>query len=136
MFTCNQVIATVQCGFIAPEGWNQANTRWNGDCVSGNADGLGVLKEFENRKVKRFIFGRFVKGEIQQGVIDQKDGYSSGQFKSGVLITSEDRQVFIDSFRVAAKAASLVASRYRKLGNKGSAQFYEKKRKELEQQMN
>jgi hypothetical protein len=135
LFTCNQVIAVVECGFSVPEGWKQANTRWDGECVAGKAEGLGVLKEFENRKAKRFFFGRLVEGQIQQGVIDQAEGYVAGQFKRGVLVPSEDRQVFIDSFRLAEQAASLVASRFRKVGNKASAQYYETKQKQLEQQM-
>lgn len=44
-----------KCSFKAPKDWIEKKTHWNGQCSDGYANGLGILKEFENGKVKRFF---------------------------------------------------------------------------------
>ncbi|HQX12820.1 MAG TPA: hypothetical protein PLV19_01435 [Nitrosomonas sp.] len=124
-----------KCSFKAPKDWIEKKTHWNGQCSDGYANGLGILKEFENGKVKRFFFGKINKGEIEFGVIDQPDGYTAGKFSDGIIVPSDDRQTYIDAFNVAKKAAIKAANNFRKIGNKASAQFYENKAKELYNQM-
>ena len=123
------------CGFNAPDGWSRKATQWDGNCVAGRAEGLGVLKEYSEKKVKRFFFGRLKSGDIEFGVIDQDEGFMAGSFAKGALIPSDDRQTFIDAFAEAEKASSQAASRFSKTGNKASAGFYERKAKELREQM-
>ncbi len=123
------------CGFSAPSGWNQVDSRWDGDCAAGMADGLGVLKEYSGGKVVRFFFGRVRNGNIELGVIDQADGFVAGKFDHGQLIPSDDRQAYIDAFREAEQAAKQAASRFKTAGNAASYRFYETKAKELADQM-
>jgi hypothetical protein len=130
-----QAMASDACAFNAPHGWNQSSTRWDGECRAGHADGLGILKEFSNRKVKRFFFGRVKDGNLDLGVIDQAEGYVAGRFAQGRLVPSGERQSFVSAFAEAEKAASQAASRFSKAGNKASARFYEAKARELREQM-
>ena len=123
------------CRFSAPDGWKQKATQWDGDCRAGLAEGIGVLKEYRDNKVKRFFFGRLKRGDIEFGVIDQNEGFVAGSFSDGHLIPSDDRQTFIRAFAEAEKAAAQASSRYRNAGNKASAEFYERKAKELREQM-
>lgn len=128
-------MASDACAFNAPYGWSQNSTRWDGECRAGHADGIGILKEFSNRKVKRFFFGRVKDGNLDLGVIDQAEGYVAGQFAQGRLVPSEDRQIFVSAFAEAEKATSQAASRFSKAGNKASARFYKAKARELREQM-
>ena len=130
-----QATAYGACAFNVPDGWNQSSTRWDGDCRAGHADGLGILKEFSDQKVKRFFFGRLKDGDLELGVIDQAEGYTAGRFANGHLVPSEDRQSVVSAFAEAEKAASQAASRFSKAGNQASARFYEGKAKELREQM-
>lgn len=137
VFWANLVAANANsdCTFSTPDGWSQANTRWDGACENGKASGLGVLKEYKGEKVMRFYFGSLKNGGLHIGVIDQDGGYIAGQFANGRLVPSDDRQTFINAFTVAEKAASETAKRFEKERNKGSSQFYSRKAKELSEQM-
>jgi len=123
------------CGFSAPAGWKQTDSRWDGGCAAGFADGLGVLKEISGGKVVRFFFGRIRNGNIEIGVIDQADGFIAGNFDRGQFVASYDRQIYIDAFKHAEQAAQQAASRFKAAGNEASARFYENKAKELASQM-
>ena len=123
------------CGFSVPADWVQADSRWDGSCAAGLADGLGVLKEYSGGKVARFFFGRVHGGNIELGVIDQADGFVAGKFDHGQLVPSDDRQAYIDAFREAEQAAKQAASRFKAAGNEASFRFYENKAKELAGQM-
>jgi len=123
------------CVFTAPAGWNQAATRWDGVCKDGHAEGLGVLKEYQQQKVVRFFFGRLEHGELKLGVIDQPEGFVAGAFAKGAPVPSEDRQRAIDAFAEAEKAANEAASRFTKSGKQASAKFYAAKAKELREQL-
>lgn len=45
------------CAISPPEGWVRSAVRRDGACHAGLADGLGVLKEFSRKSVKRLFFG-------------------------------------------------------------------------------
>jgi hypothetical protein len=128
-------LSKAACEFNVPDDWSRKTTQWDGNCLAGRAEGLGVLKEYSNKKVKRFFFGRLKGGEIEFGVIDQEEGFVAGSFANGQPISSDDRQTFINAFNEAEKAASQAASRFNKAGNRASAGFYERKAKELREQM-
>jgi len=123
------------CVFTAPAGWNQTATRWDGACHDGHAEGLGVLKEYQQQKVVRFFFGRLEHGELKLGVIDQPEGFVAGQFAKGAPLPSDDAQRTVDAFAEAEKAATEVASRFSKAGKSASAKFYTAKAKELREQL-
>jgi len=123
------------CEFKVPSGWSQANTRWDGDCVAGVADGLGILKEYSGNQVARWFFGSLRNGDVELGVIDQSEGYIAGKFTHGQLLSSPDRQTYLDAFEQAEQAASQAASRFKQVGNQASARFYADKARELAEQM-
>jgi hypothetical protein len=123
------------CAISLPEGWVQSAVRWDGTCHAGVADGLGVLKEFSGKNVKRLFFGLVKNGELMSGVIDQQDGYIAGSFERGRRVQSEDRQTVISAFDKAAAAAEEAAKRFEKAGNKASSRFYQAKAKSLQEQL-
>ena len=119
-----------------PEGWAAGSARWDGACAGSQADGLGVLKEQQGAAVKRMFLGRAAKGELALGVVDIPDeGYMAGRFSAGKLQPTDDRQLIIQAFDEAAKAATAAADRFEKAGNAGSAKFYRAKAKALREQM-
>ena len=121
--------------FDAPEGWSRTATRWDGDCVGGLANVLGVLKGFEGRQVERLFFGTMAGGELEFGVFDGPEGYMAGKFSKGSPVPSDDCPTYVSAFAEGEKAADLAAGRYRRSGNQGSAKFYEGKAKALREQM-
>ncbi len=127
--------AQASCLFTPPQGWAKEATRWDGDCLAGQADGVGVLKEFSGSSVKRFYFGSMKDGSPQLGVVDQTDGYIAGRFINGNVVASDERQDYVSAFAEAEKAANHVAGRFAKAGNKGSAAFYKGKAKALREQL-
>lgn len=119
-----------------PESWAANALRWDGECTDGLANGLGVLKEQQGTTVQRSFFGRVEKGELVLGVIDTPDqGFSAGQFTQGRVQPTDERQVLIDAFEVAAQAAGAAATRFEQAGNKASAQFYRGKEQTFHQQL-
>jgi hypothetical protein len=130
-----QAAAPAACAFTTPAGWSQAATRWDGACKDGHAEGLGVLKEYQQQKVVRFFFGRLEHGEPKLGVIDQPEGFVAGQFAKGEPLQSDDRQRLIDAFAEGEKAANEAASRFSKAGKQASAKFYAAKAKSLREQL-
>lgn len=123
------------CAFTAPAGWSQKATRWDGECREGHAEGLGVLKEYQQQKVVRFFFGRLEHGELKLGVIDQPEGFVAAQFAKGEPLPSDDRQRTVDAFAEGEKAANEAASRFSKAGKQASAKFYAAKAKALREQL-
>lgn len=123
------------CSFNVPPTWDKKMTQWDGECKSGRADGLGVLKEYKNKKAVRIFLGQMKLGNVEFGVIDQNDGYIAGHFENGTVKASDDRQIYLDAFREGEKAASEAAKRFEKSGNKKSAKFYLDKAKDLRDQM-
>ena len=133
--TSTQASTQSACVFSAPAGWNQTTTRWDGACRDGHADGLGVLKEYQQAKVVRFFFGRLEHGELALGVIDQPQGFVAAAFAKGEPVKSEDPQRTVSAFAEAEKAANEAASRFSKAGKQASAKFYAGKAKELREQL-
>lgn len=119
-----------------PEGWAAKALRWDGDCTGDLANGLGVLKEQQGTTVQRSFFGRVEKGQLSLGVIDTPGrGFSAGHFAQGRVQASDERQVYIDAFEVAAQAAGAAATRFEQAGNSASAQFYRGKEQAFQQQL-
>jgi hypothetical protein len=123
------------CAVSPPQGWVQSAVRWDGACHAGVADGLGVLKEYSGKDVKRLFFGLVTNGELKSGAIDQEDGYIAGRFEHGRVVQSQDRQSVISAFDKAAAAAEEAAKRFENAGNNASSRFYQAKAKALREQM-
>lgn len=124
------------CTFTTPAGWNQAGTSWVGACRDGRADGLGVLREVDDKKsVQRTFFGRLKQGALELGAIEQAGGYVAGTFKDGKPVPSDEQQPTIDGFREAEKAAKQISDTFRKSGDKASARLYKTKAKQLGEQI-
>ena len=131
------------CAISPPEGMEQSAVRWDGSCSAGVADGLGVLKEFSGKNVKRIFYGLVKNGEVRSGVIDEggdgsdrtRGGYRAGSFEHGRVVRSDDdmqnRNTLISAFDNAADAAEEAAKRFEKAGNKSSSQFYRARAKTL-----
>ena len=119
-----------------PEGWAASALRWDGDCANGVATGLGVLKELQGAAVQRSFFGRVDNGELLLGVIDTPEqGFSAGRFVQGRVQVSDERQVFIDAFELAAQAAGAAAARFEQAGNQASARLYRQKEQTFYEQL-
>lgn len=127
--------AQEDCAFTVPEGWNKANTNWDGPCRNGHAHGLGVLKDFAGKEINHAFFGRLKNGELALGAIDQPAGYIAGTFSSGKLVASDEQQSTINGFREAEKAAVQVLDRFKKAGYSAAINIYQKKLKRLRQQI-
>lgn len=129
--------ATAACSVATPpDSWAGSTARWDGACSGAQADGLGVLKEYQGAAVKRIFFGRAEKGELVLGVIDIPDqGYAAGRLDHGKLLTTDDRKTVLAAFDAAAQAASRAAETFDKAGNAESAKFYRAKAKALREQM-
>lgn len=123
-----------RCRFVPLEGW-LPDVRWNGACRDGRAEGLGTLREIRAGKVTRIFFGRLEKGEPRLGAIEQPDGYKAGRFEAGRVVGDGDRNVLIEAFDEASKAARHVADVYEKGGNAGSARLYRDKARKLAEQL-
>lgn len=130
-----QVSTQSACVFTVPAGWNQTATRWDGECRDGHAEGLGVLKEYQQQEVVRFFFGRLEHGELKLGVIDQAEGFVAAQFAKGKPLPSENRQHTVAAFAAAERAANEAANRFSKAGQQASAKFYAAKARELREQL-
>ncbi len=128
--------AFAACTVATPPEWSAGSARWDGECVSDIANGLGVLKEQQGTQVKRLFFGRVQHGELAEGVIEvPEQGFLAGRFEHGHLRPSDDRQTLIAAFAVAAQAAAAAAERFAQAGNSGSASFYRSKEQALREQL-
>ena len=135
LFSLVSSVSWGTCEFTAPEGWTPSKLRWDGPCKGGLAHGQGVLKDISKQPIERFFFGRFDKGQVMRGVIDQPDGFVAGDFRSGKVLASDDPQTTLNAFTEAKTAAKAVADKFRKAKSAASAKFYDDKAKSLAGQM-
>jgi len=129
------VRADLACKVTPPDGWRPDKVEWEGECRMGTAEGLGVLTQQAGPQHNFYFFGRVKHGEPDVGVLETDEGYEAGVFRQGKLSPSDDRQVAINAFRVAAMAAQQAAERYRKRGKLGLARDFRKKARQLQEQM-
>lgn len=125
------------CSFNPPAGWKTSATRWEGECRTGKADGLGVLKLLNQQgEIREVFYGRLSSGEITLGVLVMDGSFSSGYFTNGQVRASEDNTSAIAAgFKEAESASRFVAARFRQAGNTPSALFYEKKARNLQKEL-
>jgi hypothetical protein len=142
VFTFEPVLAdvvgkdkTTGCGFRQPPEWQPYTANWTGPCIGGVADGLGVLRVYNQSQAVAVFYGRMLEGKMVVGVIDTANGYLAGRFNDSTLVKSDDRETFIAGFRDASAAANAAREVFESQGNVASAKYYRDKAKQLEAQM-
>jgi hypothetical protein len=123
------------CRFAVPAGWTARDLRWSGGCDARLAQGRGLLRAYEGGRVVRAFYGRLQAGWPVLGVVEQPDGFEAGRFEAGRVVVDGERNAVILAFDEASAAARQVAAVYRQGGNLASARFYERKARQLAQQM-
>jgi hypothetical protein len=116
------------CRFTAPPDLDAAPVHWLGGCQAGAADGLGVLRAGSGEPYA-FFAGRMGKGRPVQGLLMLRDGL----WMAAIRFDAKGRGVSSDGLRpelddqlfAQARAAALdTAARFRRAGNKASADYY------------
>jgi hypothetical protein len=116
------------CRFTAPPDLDAAPSKWLGDCRAGAADGLGVLRAGSGEPYA-FFAGRMERGRPVQGLLMLRDGLwmAAIRFDAKARAVSSDglRPELDDQLFAQARAAALdTAARFRRAGNKASADYY------------
>ncbi len=127
------------CTFTSLERFEGRIVKWEGACEAGKAQGKGALRAYPAAnsadKAVLLFFGFVEHGEPKLGVIDTPDGFIAGPFSGGKAMDSEDPNVTLHAFREASQAAAFVSERMKAAGNAASANFYARKAKTLQEQM-
>lgn len=123
------------CQFESFAEWSAHAVRWTGSCEKGRAAGLGVLRAYAKGKLAGVFYGRLVAGQPVLGVIEYSDGFVAGEVVAGVIQPTENRQIIIRAFAVAAQAAHRVSEILEIEGNAASARYYANKAEQLANQM-
>ena len=123
------------CQFHHFRDWNAYSVQWSGGCEKGKASGIGILRAYAKGMPTLVFYGLLQSGEPTLGVIDYPDGFMAGEVFQGAIRPTDDRNLTIQAFRVAEKAARQAATRFKVAGNKGSALFYARKAEQLAGQM-
>ncbi|MER2519357.1 MAG: hypothetical protein ABTQ34_01570 [Bdellovibrionales bacterium] len=123
------------CAFQMPKGWEHQTAKWVGGCKNSQANGLGVLRRFEDNNAVETFYGTMENGALSLGVIDSGTGYIAGRFKEGALEHTEDRNVILDAFETASRAAKQLGDLYGRDGQKKQAIYYREQAKVLSEQM-
>jgi hypothetical protein len=126
---------TTGCGFRQPQEWQPYTANWTGPCIGGMADGLGVLRVYNQSQAIATFYGRMLEGKMAIGAIDTANGYLAGRFNDSALAKSDDRDTFIAAFRDASAAANAASEVFQSQGNAASAKYYRDKAKQLDAQM-
>jgi hypothetical protein len=127
--------AAAACRLRPLTGWSIRDVQWIGPCLSGVADGAGVLKHYDGGRLRESFFGAFKAGEAEIGVIDTAAGFVAGRFDRGVVIDTQDRNILIQAFDAAGKAARNAGDMFDRQGNAQSAAFYRLQAEKLARQM-
>jgi hypothetical protein len=126
---------TTGCGYRLPQEWQASTTHWTGQCNAGVADGLGVLRVYENTNPVAVFYGRMSSGQMAIGVVDTAEGYLAGRFADSMLVKSDDPNASFSAFREATSAAKAASKLFADQGNAASANYYREKAEQLEAQM-
>ena len=126
---------TTGCGFRQPPEWQPYTANWTGSCIGGTADGLGVLRVYNQSQAIAAFYGRMLGGRMVVGVIDTANGYLAGRFNDSSLVKSDNRETFIAAFRDASAAANAASEAFQSQGNAASAKYYRDKAKQLDEQL-
>jgi len=123
------------CRFAVPAGWTADSVRWSGGCQAGFAQGRGVLRAYQDGRVVRWFYGRYLAGQPAFGVVDLGQGFMAGRFEAGRVVSGAERNTLIEAFDEASAAARELALAFRRAGNDASARLYDRKAEQLAGQM-
>ena len=127
------------CQFQVITAWLERKISWEGPCKDGKAHGKGVLRAYKQDSPAQLFFGVIEHGELRKGVIDNADGgYILGEFANGVVKPGDDLAagaLKVEMFTLASDIAKAYSQRLQKAGNAGSAAFYLKQSKKLDEQI-
>ncbi len=132
---CQASATNKSCKLVAPDSWRGYLVQWEGPCEAGIAEGLGVLRAYENKKVVEAFYGRLKAGTPSFGVMETADGYMAGRFLSGHLVKDDDRNTIIRAFREGASGAIAASESFKRKGNQASARYYKEIADRLSSQM-
>lgn len=123
------------CQVDPPVVWQQGRVLvWDGPCLAGKADGVGVVRAYRRGHPTEIFYGRVEAGQLAVGVLESAEGYRAGPFKGGD-VGETDRSAMIAAFELASQAARDHARRLQAAGNAPSAALYTRKAQELARQM-
>lgn len=123
------------CRVSVPARWQSLSLFWSGDCPQGRAAGLGVVRAYDGSRLQAAFYGDLVQGRWSFGVLEEEGGYAAGHFKNAEAIDTDERNVLLDAFRVASKAAGALGDDFAAKGNAASATHYRRKAKALAEQL-
>jgi hypothetical protein len=124
------------CAFDDPQFFGGLPAKWEGGCEDGKADGRGVLRSFNGKKVAATFYGAMERGNPKLGVVEDRDGLIVGRFApGGKPIESDEFKDRLDGVNEAVAAATQIKESYERAGNTASAAFYGKKLKMLNKQI-
>ncbi len=101
---------------------------WYGDCSKNKANGAGVLRPKNEEAFTGYFVGNVVNGKPNIGVVVTDTGYI-------VYPQTDDRNLNIKAFDIAAKAAQKTSKSFAKDGNLASSKFYSELALKLSNQM-
>jgi hypothetical protein len=129
-------IGPAHCRFMPPAGFERTRLSWSGACANHLAQGSGAVRAYARGRIVRSYFGTMQAGQPLLGVVEVPDeGFIAGRFEAGQRLDDSERNTLIEAFEAAAKAARELAVVYRKAGNRGSADYYDAKAKQLASQL-
>jgi hypothetical protein len=128
------------CRFQRPEIWSDGRVDWLGDCQNGFAEGSGVIVNVvEGAQAERF-YGHLDSGSPSVGVLQTDSGLMAGRWKHGAIVEPlpddvAQRNVTLDAFRAAARAATAVSESFATKADAESSSFYARQARVLREQM-
>lgn len=125
-----------RCRFAAPADWPTRDVRWSGACSKSRlAEGRGVLRAYDGKRVVMAFYGRLKAGRPDLGAAEVEGGWLAGRYQDGRPVNDGDRNTLIQAFDEASAAARQLAAGYRKAGNAASARHYQDKATQLARQL-
>lgn len=112
------------CSVYLADDQTQWQAHWHGACRDGKAQGLGVVRLFENGQFYGAFFGQVAKGQWKNGVFRTPTGDIAGMFQNNHALPTDDRNDLIRAFDIAAQAATALSNEFQRAGNKASAAHY------------
>jgi hypothetical protein len=126
------------CRFQRPKFWAaEGAVTWLGSCKKGFAEGRGVIVDVVEGIEPQHFYGRLAQGFLSIGVLHTAAGFMSGRWENGVVIKESAETIAartIESFDVAAAAATALSKSLAKKDPKAS-RFYAEEARDLLEQM-
>lgn len=121
------------CLAAVPASLTASPATWLGGCQAGKAEGLGVLRTGRAEPFQ-FFFGQMHAGEPVKGLMRVRDGWEDAiRFDAHYHNIGASDQVAFDAlYKLATRAANATAQRFAAAGNRGSAAYYQRLAKQIQ----